>query len=48
MARQLRFRNPLALALLGFALLAILLLVKHHENIRRLLEGTEGKIGAKG
>ena len=35
------------LALL-LAVLAILLWVKHHENIRRLLEGTEGKIGAKG
>ncbi|MEP9353148.1 glycerol-3-phosphate 1-O-acyltransferase PlsY [Xanthobacter sp. KR7-65] len=28
--------------------LAIVLWAKHHENIRRLLEGTEGKIGAKG
>lgn len=30
------------------ALLAVLLWLKHHENIRRLLAGTEGKIGAKG
>lgn len=30
------------------AVLAILLWVKHHANIRRLLDGTEGKIGAKG
>ena len=37
--------NNLAVLL---ALLAILLWLKHHENIRRLLEGTEGKIGAKG
>jgi len=35
------------LALL-LALLAILLWIKHHANIRRLLEGNEGKIGAKG
>lgn len=37
--------DPLALLL---AVLAILLWIKHHANIRRLLEGTEGKIGAKG
>lgn len=37
--------NNLAVLL---AVLAILLWLKHHENIRRLLEGTEGKIGAKG
>ncbi|MFG1344628.1 glycerol-3-phosphate 1-O-acyltransferase PlsY [Xanthobacter autotrophicus DSM 431] len=30
------------------ALLAVLLWIKHHANIRRLLDGTEGKIGAKG
>ncbi|QRG05188.1 glycerol-3-phosphate 1-O-acyltransferase PlsY [Xanthobacter dioxanivorans] len=36
-----------ALALL-LATLAILLWIKHHANIRRLLDGTEGKIGAKG
>lgn len=28
-----------------FAALAVLLWIKHHENIRRLLSGTEGKIG---
>lgn len=38
-------QDELALLL---AVLAILLWAKHHENIRRLLEGTEGKIGAKG
>ena len=37
--------DPLALLL---AVLAILLWIKHHANIRRLMEGTEGKIGAKG
>ncbi|MFG1181242.1 glycerol-3-phosphate 1-O-acyltransferase PlsY [Xanthobacter versatilis] len=35
------------LALL-LALLTILLWIKHHANIRRLLDGSEGKIGAKG
>ncbi|MBS0532279.1 MAG: glycerol-3-phosphate 1-O-acyltransferase PlsY [Proteobacteria bacterium] len=30
-----------------FAVLTLLLWLKHHENIRRLVAGTEGKIGAK-
>lgn len=30
------------------ALLTVLLWAKHHANIRRLLAGTEGRIGAKG
>lgn len=45
----------LVIALLGngpvallMAILAVLLWAKHHQNIRRLLNGTEGKIGAKG
>ena len=29
------------------AILAVLVWIKHHENIRRLLDGTESKIGAK-
>lgn len=36
---------PVALLL---ALLTALLWAKHHQNITRLLRGTEGKIGAKG
>jgi len=47
--------SPLALLLLGqrdaaelFVGLAILLCFRHAENIRRLLAGTEGKIGQKG
>ncbi|MFM2442882.1 MAG: hypothetical protein RJB09_68, partial [Pseudomonadota bacterium] len=47
--------SPLALMLLGqrdaaelFVGLAILLWFRHAENIRRLLAGTEGKIGQKG
>lgn len=37
--------DRLALLLAG---LALLLWIKHHANIRRLMDGTEGKIGAKG
>lgn len=47
--------SVLVIALLGngpvallMAILAVLLWAKHHQNIRRLLNGTEGKIGAKG
>jgi glycerol-3-phosphate acyltransferase PlsY len=29
------------------AVLAVLIFVRHHENIRRLLSGTEPRIGAK-
>lgn len=46
---------PLALWGLGnsllaavFALLTVIVWTKHHANIRRLLAGTEGKIGRKG
>jgi glycerol-3-phosphate acyltransferase PlsY len=46
--------TPLALWLFGlpkvaavFTLLTLLLWIKHRENIARLLNGTEGKIGAK-
>ena len=46
---------PIALWWLGenvlaavFALITIVVWVKHHANIRRLLSGTEGKIGHKG
>ena len=37
----------LALASL-FAVLTLLLFYMHRENIKRLLAGTEGRIGAKG
>lgn len=47
--------SPVALLLFGyrneaelFVALAILLWFRHAENIRRLLNGTEGKIGQKG
>ncbi len=46
---------PLSLWALGqnvlagtFALLSIIVWIKHHANIRRLVAGTEGKIGQKG
>ncbi|TIO47600.1 MAG: glycerol-3-phosphate acyltransferase, partial [Mesorhizobium sp.] len=31
-----------------FALMSLIVFVKHRANISRLLAGTEGKIGAKG
>jgi glycerol-3-phosphate acyltransferase PlsY len=37
---------PMALALM--AVTSLLIIVKHHENIRRLLAGTESRLGAKG
>ncbi len=47
--------TPLALWAAGFvqyaelfALLSVLVWIKHHANIRRLLAGTESRIGAKG
>lgn len=47
--------TPIALFLLGHeaaatltAILTVIVYAKHHANIRRLLAGTEGRIGAKG
>jgi acyl phosphate:glycerol-3-phosphate acyltransferase len=46
---------PIALYFMGrtdlailFAFLSVIVFIKHHANIARLLAGTEGKIGAKG
>jgi acyl phosphate:glycerol-3-phosphate acyltransferase len=39
------FGLPGAAAL--FALMALILWIKHGENIRRLIAGTEGRIGSK-
>ena len=46
---------PLALYLLGFvqfaelmAVMSVIVFLKHHANIRRLVAGTESRIGAKG
>ncbi|MFZ0416575.1 MAG: glycerol-3-phosphate 1-O-acyltransferase PlsY [Candidatus Sulfotelmatobacter sp.] len=36
---------PLGLAMISFA--SLLIILKHHENIRRLLAGTESRVGAK-
>jgi glycerol-3-phosphate acyltransferase PlsY len=48
------FVTPILLWWLGhaalaalFAVLTVLLFIKHRENISRLLAGTEGKIGQK-
>ena len=35
------------LALVCMAITSLLIVVKHHENIRRLIAGTENRIGAK-
>jgi glycerol-3-phosphate acyltransferase PlsY len=40
------FQRPLPTVALA-AVLAVLIFVRHHENIRRLLNGTEPRIGAK-
>jgi glycerol-3-phosphate acyltransferase PlsY len=40
-----RFYVSTGLALIS--LVSLLIVVKHHENIRRLLAGTESRIGAK-
>jgi glycerol-3-phosphate acyltransferase PlsY len=38
-------RTPLVLA--GFLFIPLLIIVKHHENIRRLFSGTENRFGKK-
>ena len=38
-------RSPLALVLMASA--SVLIVVKHHANIRRLLTGTENRLGSK-
>ena len=37
--------SPLALALMSFT--SVLIVIKHHTNIRRLLAGTENRLGSK-
>jgi glycerol-3-phosphate acyltransferase PlsY len=41
-----QFQAP-AIGLAMISLASLLIIAKHHENIRRLLAGTEGRIGAK-
>jgi glycerol-3-phosphate acyltransferase PlsY len=38
-------RTPMVI--FGFLFIPLLIIVKHHENIRRLLNGTENRFGAK-
>ena len=38
-------RTPIVIA--GFLFIPLLIIVKHHENIRRLLHGTENRFGKK-
>jgi acyl phosphate:glycerol-3-phosphate acyltransferase len=39
------FKTPMVIA--GFFFIPLLIIVKHHQNIRRLLAGTESRFGAK-
>lgn len=39
-----RFRTPIVIA--GFVFIPLLIIVKHHQNIRRLLSGKENRFGA--
>ena len=39
------FRTPIVI--LGFLFIPLLIIVKHHENIRRLLSGTESRFGSR-
>jgi glycerol-3-phosphate acyltransferase PlsY len=38
------FRTPIVIA--GFLFIPLLIIVKHHQNIRRLLSGTESRFGS--
>ncbi|MBN9615680.1 MAG: glycerol-3-phosphate acyltransferase [Acidobacteriales bacterium 59-55] len=39
------YRTPIVIA--GFLFIPLLIIVKHHQNIRRLLAGTENRFGAR-
>lgn len=39
------YRTPIVIA--GFLFIPLLIIVKHHQNIRRLLSGTENRFGAR-
>ncbi|HMH12886.1 MAG TPA: glycerol-3-phosphate 1-O-acyltransferase PlsY [Edaphobacter sp.] len=39
------FRTPIVIA--GFLFIPLLIIVKHHQNIRRLLSGTESRFGSR-
>ena len=39
------YRSPIVIA--GFIFIPLLIIVKHHANIRRLFSGTESRFGSK-
>jgi acyl phosphate:glycerol-3-phosphate acyltransferase len=39
------FKTPIVIA--GFLFIPLLIIIKHHENIRRLLSGTESRFGSR-
>ena len=39
------FKTPIVIA--GFLFIPLLIIVKHHENIRRLISGTESRFGSR-
>jgi acyl phosphate:glycerol-3-phosphate acyltransferase len=39
------FRTPIVI--IGFLLIPLIIIVKHHQNIRRLLSGTESRFGSR-
>jgi glycerol-3-phosphate acyltransferase PlsY len=39
------FRTPIVIV--GFLLIPLIIIVKHHQNIRRLLSGTESRFGSR-
>jgi len=41
-------RHPSPVAVFGFVFIPVLICVKHHGNIRRLLAGTENRFGSSG
>ena len=40
-------RHPSPLTIVGFLFIPALIVIRHHANIRRLLNGTESKFGTK-
>ena len=43
--RFVSFRTPIVIA--GFFLIPLIIIAKHHQNIRRLLSGTESRFGSR-
>jgi len=40
-------RHPSPVAIFGFVFIPALICIRHHENIRRLLAGTESRFGSR-